>query len=593
MRPRVARFDTGVSSRGPWRARAAHSESSASQVENVAANSEKLFFSPRTFTFNALSKATFLKNVLAGLTVSLAMVPEAVAFAFVVGVSPLTGLWTTVLLGFFAAAFGGRPGIMSSASGACAVVMADLVRSHGPVYLSAAVVVAGALQVLAGALKLGRFIRLVPAPCMLGFVNGLAVLMFAAQMQHFRSPLTGLWLSGAPLAATAGLAAFTSLLVQVVPRLTTAVPGSLVAVGLATALMHGLGLPAATLADLAGAETFKGGLSVLPALGVPAVPWLSPETWATILPYAVTMAAVGLIEALLTLNLIDGMVDDGTRGSTKKECFGQGIGNVANGLAGGMGGCALIGQSLVNVNAGGTSRVSGISMSLFLALGIVGGAGLLGKVPVASLVGVMLVVCYKTFAWSSLRLVRRVPRIDVFTIALVSAVVVLKDLATAVFAGTVVSALSFAYKQAKQISATAALQDDGWKAYRLRGPLFFGSASAFADLFTPAEDPQDVVLDFGASRVYDQSGLDAIDTICEKYGAQGKTVHLRHLSPDCASLLTRKWRGRTPPYRVIEVDSASDPIYEVAEDYSDAERFGDRAAYDMPIPRPPESPEGA
>lgn len=521
---------------------------------------------------------TFVRNVLSGFTVSLAMIPEAVAFAFVAGVSPLVGLWSTVVLNLFATLLGGRPGICSSASGACSVVIAALVASHGPTYLSGCVLLAGLLQCLAGVGGLGKFIRLVPHPVMLGFVNGLAIVMTRAQLTHFCDPATGAILSGVAAQTMFGLTALTMALVKLTPKVTKALPPSLVSVAIVTAVTHAFNLPARTLVDIAGSETFRGGLSVLPTLCIPALPWLSApfETLGIIAPYAITMAAVGLIESLLTMQLIDGIVDDGTRGSTRKECFGQGVGNIASGLTSGMGGCALLGQSLINVDAGGTSRVSGIALSLFLATGIVATAPLLGQVPIAALVGVMLLVCQATFSWSSLRVMRKIPKIDALVILLVSFVTVKEDLAKAVVAGTICSALGFAWKQSTNISATlsrsavpagaSAGTEAAWKTYNVRGPLFFGSTQAFNSLFDVKGDGDDVVIDFLNSRVYDHSALEAINSMADRYGALGKRVHLRHLSSDCSALLERIQGSSLPPYEIVESDPATDPVYEVAED---------------------------
>lgn len=479
------------------------------------------------------------------------------------------GLQTTAILGFFAAAFGGRGGITTGASGACAVVVATLVASHGTAYLSAAVMLAGLFQVTFGLIGAGKFIRLVPHPVMLGFVNGLAIVMTRAQLTHFRAPLAAGVLSP-PALTMMGLSALTVVLVKLVPRLTHAVPPSLAAVGIVSLLSSAFKLPATTLIDLAGPDAFSGGLAVLPKFGVPALAASPLTVLRVVTPVALTMAVVGLVESLLTLQLIDGIVDDGTRGSTRQECVGQGLGNVISGLSGGMGGCALIGQSLVNVQSGGTSRLSGITMALFLALGLICAAPLLGQVPIAALVGVMLLVCHSTFSWSSLRLVGRIPNIDLFCIALVSVVTVVRDLAQAVGAGVVVSALSFAWRQStsirvRKLEVETRTTSDGWLTYAVDGPLFFGSAQTFVNRFAPKDDPNDVIIDFMYSRVYDHSALEAINALCERYGSLGKRVHLRHLSSDCYGLLEKLF-GDAKPYELFEPDAATDPVYEVAED---------------------------
>jgi len=511
----------------------------------------------------------------AGLSVSLAMIPEAVAFSFVAGVNPLVGLWTTVVLGFVAASLGGRAGICSSASGACTVVVAALCVTHGPAYLSACAILAGLCQILSGVMGLGKLIRLVPHPVMLGFVNGLAVVMTNAQLIHFKDA-AGHWLSLTSNvgASVYGVTAFTMAMVKLLPMITKFVPPTLGAVTISTIAVKILNLPVKTLADTAGAATFAGGWAVLPKLGIPTVP-LNLQTLKVVLPYAITMASVGCIESLLTMQLLDGIVDDGKRGSTKRECIGQGAGNILSGFTGGIGGCALLGQSIINVQSGGgASRWSGMSMALFLAFGIVTAAPLLGSVPVASLVGVMLLVSHSTFSWSSLRILRKVPKLDAMIIALVSIVTVQHDLAVAVLAGTVASALGFAWRQSTTLSASAAMINGPKgtigttkKFYRLSGPLFFGSTRQFASLFQPKSDPDEVVLDFTNSRVMDHSALEAIHTLADQYGSLNKTVYLRHLSKDCAQLLTRLYKGKKlPPYEVIEVDSKMDPVYGVAEE---------------------------
>lgn len=543
----------------------------ASQLESVVGNSKSLL---PDWTVTEERRNTLVQAGAAGLATSLAMVPEAIAFSFVAGVNPLVGLWTTVTLGFTAALMGGRAGICSSASGACSVVVAALCASHGPAYLSVCAIMAGFLQVFGGIIGLGRFIRLVPHPVMLGFVNGLAIVMTKAQLVHFQEGGKFLALTSAGGASVYGIAALTMAFVKLMPKVTKVVPPSLGAVVLSTIVTKVLKLPVKSLADVAGAATFKGGLSVLPKFGLPAVPF-SFATLATVFPYAATMAAVGAIESLLTMQLIDGMVDDGKRGSTKRECIGQGFGNLLSGLTGGIGGCALLGQSLINVQSGGSvSKFSGISMAMFLAAGIVAFAPLLGSIPVASLVGVMLLVCQSTFSWSSLRLLRRIPRLDATFIALVSIATVQKDLAFAVILGTVASALGFAWKQSTTLSAANVSSEGDKKLYQLNGPLFFGSTEQFKSIFAPKSDPAEVILDFTNSRVMDHSALEAIQALAEQYGAQGKTVYLRHLSNDCQQLLTKLYQESSdgsktlPPYEVIENDPKTDPVYGVAEQES-------------------------
>jgi len=434
---------------------------------------------------------------------------------------------------------------------------------------------------------MGKLIRLVPHPVMVGFVNGLSLVMLKAQLTHFQSS-AGKFLS--PLspegAATYGCTLLTMALVRLgIPKLqekvdaAKAVPPTLGGVVLSAAIAKAFKWPLKTLADVAGAETFKGGLSVLPKIGLPASVWTplvnSPlETLKIIFPYAVTMAAVGSIESLLTMQLLDGIIDDGKRGSTRREVIGQGVGNLASGLTGGIGGCALIGQSLINAQSGGgVSRLSGMSMALFLALGIVSFAPLLGQIPVVALAGVMLLVCQSTFSWGSLRLFGKVPNLDLFIISLVTFVTVKDDLAKAVLIGTITSALGFAWKQSTTISATISQTKlvppsgpilPNVKSYNISGPLFFGSTQAFSRLFSVKEDPDDVVIDFTGSRVFDHSALEAINSIADRYGSLGKRVYLRHLSKDCARLLANVHEGGLPPYEIVE-SNPNDPFYGVAE----------------------------
>lgn len=575
-----------------------------SQVESVVANAKDLMpASAGAGEEDGGRKDVALRSVAAGAAVALAMVPEAVAFSFVAGVSPLVGLWTTVTLGATAASLGGRAGVCSSASGACSVVVAALCASRGPSYLAACATLAGGLQVAAGALGLGKFIRLVPHPVMLGFVNGLSLVMGRSQLVHFRDAATGRFVSPFTSAGATvyGLAAATMALMNLLPRLSTttttesrgsdeqqrsgvvdtirkivgAVPPSLGAVGLATLASMALKLPAQTLADIAGADTFSGGLSVLPKLHIlPNLRLLtSLDSLRTILPYAATMATVGIIESLLTMQILDGMADDGARGSTRRECVAQGLGNVASGLTGGIGGCALLGQSIINMRSGGgASRLSGVSASLLLGVGVVAAAPLVGAVPVAALVGVMLEVCRTTFAWGSLRLWNRVPALDAAVVAGVTLVTVAHDLAAAVLLGTAASAVGFAWKQSTAVSVSrtrVATSPSAVKEYALSGPLFFGSASRLGPLFDVRTDPDTVVVDFSDSRVCDHSALEAIHDLADRYGAAGKRVKLRHLSPDCARLLARaRADGELPPYEIVEADPDTDPEYGLADDYS-------------------------
>ena len=490
-------------------------------------------------------------DVLSGLTVALALVPEAVAFAFVAGVDPLVGLYAAFIVGLITACIGGRPGMISGATGALAVVMVDLVARHGIEYLFATVVLMGIIQISAGVLKLGRFIRLIPEPVMLGFVNGLAIVIFLSQLSQFKVPgLDGekAWMSGATLWITLGLIAATMAIIHFLPKLTKAVPSTLAAILVVSLTVIGFDISTVSVGDLA---SIKGGL---PAFHIPMVS-LSWETIGIILPYSAILAAIGLIESLMTLNLIDEITE--TRGHGNVECVGQGVANVVTGFFGGMGGCAMIGQSMINIRSGGRGRLSGISAALFLLAFILFASGLIERIPVAALTGVMFMVVIGTFEWASFRIIRQIPKSDAFVIVLVSIVTVFTDLAIAVFTGVIVSALVFAWENARHIRVDVKKTDSGSKLYELHGPLFFGSTNDFQELFNPAEDPNDVIIEFRYSRVWDHSGLGAINTLTERYQKAGKTLHLRHLSPECRKLL-KNAAG------MVEVNVLEDPLYQIA-----------------------------
>ncbi|WJG08802.1 SulP family inorganic anion transporter [Aliiglaciecola sp. LCG003] len=504
-------------------------------------------------------------DVLSGITVALALVPEAVAFAFVAGVEPMVGLYAAFMMGLITSAIGGRPGMISGATGAMAVVMVALVATSGVQYLFAAVIVAGILQILAGVFKLGKFIRLVPYPVMLGFVNGLAIVIFLAQLGQFKvSNILGeqVWMQGSMLYWMLGLVALTMAIIYFLPKLTTAIPASLVAIVTVTLLVHGLDLEARTVIDFVRdmlPEEQKASATLageLPSFAIPLVPF-TLETLYIVLPTSVILCLVGLIESLLTLSLIDEMTD--TRGNGNKECVGQGVANTVNGFFGGMGGCAMIGQSMININSGGRGRLSGITAALVLLGFILFAAPLIEMIPLAALVGVMFIVVIGTFEWASFRIVRGVNKEDAFVLFLVTGITVVADLAIAVVVGVIVSALVFAWKHATHIAAKTHTDEDGWKVYELDGPLFFGSVLHFRDLFSPQNDPKDVVIDFKESRIWDSSGLDAIDGLADKYKEQGKTLHIRHISPECSELLT-KAQG------YVEMNVNEDPRYRIASD---------------------------
>jgi sulfate permease, SulP family len=504
------------------------------------------------FQLGCASRVCFKNEILSGLTVALALVPEAVAFAFVAGVDPLVGLYAAFMVGLLAAIFGGRPGMISGATGSMAVVMVALVAGHGVEYLFAAVVLAGLIQMGAGVLRLGKFIRIVPHPVMLGFVNGLAIVIFLAQLQHFQvRSADGVkhWLGGEPLAIFAGLTLLTMAIIYFLPRLTASFPAALAAIIAVSLLVLGLNLDTVTVGDLA---SIKGGL---PAFHIPAVPF-DVETLVVILPYSFILAAIGLIESLLTLSLVDEVTH--TRGRGNRECLGQGIANTVTGLFGGMGGCAMIGQSMINVNSGGRQRLSGVAAALFLLMFILVASPLIERIPMAALVGVMFVVVIATFEWSSLRIMGKIPATDAFVLVLVSAVTVFTDLAIAVVVGVIVSALVFAWEHAKHIHINS-YDAQGSRVHELNGPLFFGSVKNFLELFNPEKDPDDVIIEFQNSRVADHSAIEAIDTLAERYIRAGKRLHLRHLNEECRQLLRKAGD-------LVEVNVMEDPRYHVADD---------------------------
>ncbi|TNF23281.1 MAG: SulP family inorganic anion transporter [Rhodobacteraceae bacterium] len=510
-----------------------------------------------------LSPARLRIELLSGLTVALALVPEAVAFAFVAGVHPLVGLYAAFLVGLITALIGGRPGMISGATGALAVVMVALVADHGVEYLFATVVLMGLLQIFAGAMQWGKFIRLVPHSVMLGFVNGLAIVIFLAQLTQFKVPGTaggtghgvggGEWLTGWPLAMMLGLVGLTMAIIWVMPKITKVIPAPLAGIGVVAALVIVFGIDVPRVGDMA---SIQGGL---PQFHVPMVP-LNWETLQIILPYSVILAAIGLIESLLTLNLVGEIT--GKRGGASQECIAQGVANTVTGFFGGMGGCAMIGQSMINVKSGGRTRIAAIAAALFLLIFILFASPVIELIPLAALVGVMFMVVIGTFAWNSLTILRKVPLMDAFVILLVTAVTVYEDLAVAVVVGVIVSALAYSWNNARRIHANTRMSatDPGAKVYEIQGPLFFGSTDGFIELFEIESDPDVVIVDFNDSRVVDQSALQAIEAVATKYEAAGKQIRLRHLSRDCHQLLTKAGH--------LIVDSDDDPDYELAVDYN-------------------------
>lgn len=512
------------------------------------------------------SVARVRTELLSGLTVALALVPEAVAFSFVAGVHPLVGLYAAFMIGLITAVFGGRPGMISGATGALAVVMVALVAEHGVEYLFATVVLMGIFQIFAGVMHWGKFIRLVPHPVMLGFVNGLAIVIFLAQLTQFKVPGTGgtEWLTGMSLVLMLGLVGLTMVIIWGTPKITSVIPAPLAGIGIVAAIVIVFGLDVPRVGDLA---SIKGGLPSFhnpfgEGVGIYGTA-LAPFNWDTlqiILPYSVILAAIGLIESLLTLNLVGEIT--GKRGGASQECIAQGASNVVTGFFGGMGGCAMIGQSMINVKSGGRTRIAGVVAALFLLLFIVAASGLIEQIPLAALVGVMFMVVIGTFAWNSMKIMTKVPLVDAFVIVLVTVVTVLEDLAIAVVVGVIVSALAYAWNNARRIHAVIrdSESDKGARVYEIDGPLFFGSTEGFTELFDVAADPDHVIVDFARSRVVDQSALQAIEALAGKYEDAGKKLALRHLSRDCHQLLSKAGH--------LMIDSDDDPDYEIAVDYS-------------------------
>jgi len=518
---------------------------------------------PMTFTPHRIKT-----EVLAGLTVALALVPEAVAFAIVAGVPALVGLYAAFIVGLITAIMGGRPAMISGATGALAVVMVALVADHGIEYLFATVVLMGLMQIGAGVFKLGKFIRLVPHPVMLGFVNGLAIVIFMAQLSQFQSApavriagehygpfhiLTGTWLTGGAMMLMLGLVAMTMFFIWFTPKVTKALPAPLVGIGLVALLVIVFNIDVPRVRDMSPIA------GSLPSFHIPSVP-INLETMKIIFPYALILSAIGLIESLLTLNLVGEIKEE--RGGASQECIAQGVANTVTGFFGGMGGCAMIGQSMINVKSGGRTRLSGISAALFLLAFILFGAPIIEQIPLAALVGVMFMVVIGTFAWQSLTIMRRIPLIDAIVIVLVTVVTVWHDLAVAVVVGVIVSALAYAWNAARRIDAhteTEPVDGVDAKVYKVQGPLFFGSIEGFTELFTVKDDPDMVIVDFASSRVVDQSALQAIEALAGKYTQAGKAIRLRHLTRDCHKLLNRAGQ--------LIIDSDDDPEYQIATDY--------------------------
>lgn len=497
-----------------------------------------------TYTFS------YKTEILSGITVALALVPEAVAFALIAGLSPLTGLYAAVIMALITSVFGGRPGMISGATGAVAVVLVSLVQSHGVEYVFAAVVLAGLIQILFGLLRLGKFIRLVPHPVIFGFVNGLAIIIFMSQLAQFKDA-SGNWLEGSALYLLLGLVALTMLIIHFLPKLTKVVPSSLAAILIIFGLVTFFNLDTRTVGDIA---SIKGGF--LP-FHIPAIDW-SFESLKLIAPYSLIIAGVGLIESLLTLNIVDEITE--TRGSANKEALAQGVANTLSGMFSGMGGCAMIGQSLINVSNGARARLSGIVAAIGLLSFVMFGSSLIERVPMAALTGLMIMVSIGTFEWASLRTFNKMPKSDVFVMVLVTLVTVfLHNLALAVIVGVIIAALGFAWDNAVRIRARKRIDESGVKYYEIYGPLFFGSVAAFNEKFDVAGDPDEVVIDFAESRVVDMSAIEALNKVTERYAKSGKKIHLKHLSKDCLRLIKNA-------ESLIEVNIIEDPTYKVVVD---------------------------
>ncbi|MDF0707109.1 SulP family inorganic anion transporter [Flagellimonas okinawensis] len=500
--------------------------------------------------FDFSQKVNYRTEILSGLTVALALVPEAIAFAFIAGLSPLTGLYAAFVMGLVTSILGGRPGMISGATGAVAVVIVTLAQQYGVEYVFATVILAGILQMLAGVLRLGKLMRLVPHPVIFGFVNGLAVIIFMSQMSQFKT-VDGEWLSGSTLYIFLGLVLLTMVVIWGLPKLTKVIPASLAAILLVFGIVFFFGLDTRTIGDIASIQ------GTFPPFHIPDLPF-TWETLQIIFPFAAIMAGVGLIESLLTLNIVDEITE--TRGRGNKEAVAQGTANILSGFFSGMGGCAMIGQSLINTSNGARARLSGIFAALMLLVFIMFGSSLIEKVPMAALTGLMIMVALGTFEWASLKTFRRMPKSDVLVMVLVTLVTVfLHNLALAVLVGVIISALVFAWDNAKRIRARKSIDDEGVKHYEIYGPLFFGSTTLFAEKFDVLNDPEEVVIDFAESRLVDMSAIEAVNKITERYRKVGKKVHLKHLSRDCRRLLANA-------DDIIEVNVLEDPTYKVVVD---------------------------
>lgn len=500
--------------------------------------------------FDFSQKVNYKTEILAGLTVAMTMIPESLSFAILAGFPPLVGLYGAFIMGLITAIFGGRPGLISGGAGATVIVLIALMKSHGLEYVFGAIIIAGILQILVGIFKLGKFIRLVPQPVMYGFVNGLAVVIFMSQLEQFKTIVNGetTWLSGSPMLIMAGLVALTVAIVIGLPKITKVIPASLVAIMVVFAIVLVFGIETKQVKDIASVS------GSLPPFHIPSVPF-NWETLQIIFPYGLVMAAVGLTEGLLTLNLVDEIT--ASKGNSNRECLAQGTANIANGFFFGMGGCPMIAQTLVNLSAGSRARLSGIIGALTILIIILVGAPVIELLPMAALTGVMIMVAIGTFEWTSFKTFNKMPKSDIFVMIIVTLITIfMHNLALAVLIGVIISALVFAWENAKRIRARKYVDENGVKHYEIFGPLFFGSTTAFAEKFDIQNDPKEIIIDFAESRIADMSAIEAVNNITSKYAKEGKTVHLRHLSNDCITLLKNA-------EAIIDVNILEDPSYNV------------------------------
>ncbi|MEZ4788299.1 MAG: SulP family inorganic anion transporter [Flavobacterium haoranii] len=500
--------------------------------------------------FDFSQKVNYKTEILAGLTVAMTMIPESLSFAILAGFPPLVGLYGAFIMGLITAIFGGRPGLISGGAGATVIVLIALMKSHGLDYVFGAIIIAGILQILVGIFKLGKFIRLVPQPVMYGFVNGLAVVIFMSQLEQFKTVINGetTWLTGNPMFVMLGLVALTIGIVYIFPKITKAIPASLVAIMVVFGLVLVFGIETKQVKDIASVS------GSLPPFHIPSIPF-NWETLQIIFPYGLVMAAVGLTEGLLTLNLVDEIT--ASKGNSNRECLAQGTANIANGFFFGMGGCPMIAQTLVNLSAGSRARLSGIIGALTILIIILVGAPIIELLPMAALTGVMIMVAIGTFEWASFKTFNKMPKSDIIVMLVVTLITIfMHNLALAVLIGVIISALVFAWENPKRIRARKYVDENGVKHYEIFGPLFFGSTTAFAEKFDIRNDPKEIIIDFAESRIADMSAIEAVNNITNKYAKLGKTVHLRHLSSDCIALLKNA-------EAIIDVNILEDPSYNV------------------------------